>query len=210
MQLLMGAGRREGCFWSLHYFLKETHWTVGCDSGVSGILPSTAKRFGDRSSLLSPLQLLDSAKWGGFWNAPSPANWGKPARLTRHRLSLAKERVEGVEPPHACQLPTPRGGDRAVLTKFWTSAGIGSAPTPSPNAEMNYPAPRIMGPLSQQRNKVQNLGAAWSFLHLAQGSLWKKRGKITGLLGLKKWPADRCLFFLLSYSMVIRNIVIKQ
>lgn len=51
-----------GFFWSLHYFLEETHWTAGCDSGVSGILPGTANKFRDRSSLLSPLQSLDSAK----------------------------------------------------------------------------------------------------------------------------------------------------
>lgn len=53
-----------------------------------------------------------------------------------------------------------------------------------------------MGPLWQQRrNNAQNLGTVRSFLHLAQGSLWKKQGKITDLLGLKKWPADRCGFF---------------
>lgn len=118
-------------------------------------------------------------------------------------------------PMHASS-PSLEMGTGAVPIKFWTSAGKGSVhATPHPwHTEMNCPVPRIMGPLSQQkRNKVQSVGAAWSFFHLAQGSLWKKQGKIIDLLGLKKWPADRGLFFFyfpLSYSMVIRNIIIKQ
>lgn len=199
----MGAGRREWDFSGVF----TTFWRrpIGLLDVILGslafyLVQLTSLEIGQVSYLLSSPWTRQNEE--GFWNAPSPANWGKPARLTTHRLSLAREGWRKSDHHHACQFPTARSEDWAVPTKFWISAGKGSAPAPPCHAEMNCSAPRIMGPLSRQRrNKVQNLGAAWSFLHLAQGSLWKKWGKITDLLGLKKWPAD--VFFFLFFFFFI-------
>lgn len=53
-----------------------------------------------------------------------------------------------------------------------------------------------MGPLSQQRrNTAQNLGTVWSFLHLAQGSLWKKQGKINRSAWTEEVTSRQMCFF---------------
>lgn len=165
----------------------------------------TSLEIGQVSYLLSSPWTRQSEE--GFWNAPSPANWGKPARLNTHRLSLAREGWRTLGHHHACQFPTARSEHWAMPTKFWFQQVKGVRLLPPYHAEMNCSAPRIMGPLSRQRrNKVQNLGAAWSFLHLAQGSLWKKWGKITDLLGQKKWPAD--VFFFSFFSFLFSLVLL--
>lgn len=105
--------KRKGYFWRRPIGLLD----VILGSLAFYLVQLTSLEIGQVSYLLSSPWTRQSEE--GFWNAPSPANWGKPARLTTHRLSLAREGWRTLGHHHACQFPTARSENWAMPTKFW-------------------------------------------------------------------------------------------
>lgn len=203
--------KRKGCFWSLHYFLEGTHWTAVCGSGVSGILPGTVHQFGDRPGLLPfPLQPLDSAKWGGHVSSPASGEICQ-ADCTRAHPGQITGRGWGNRPPCACQLPTPKVEGTRLCVPTRVTSGQGSAP-----AEVNCPTPRLLEPLSQvQEKQSTKSGCCLEPPSLGTGKPLKEASKDHRSAWTEEVTSRQiCLFFLfyfpLSYTMVIRNIIIKQ
>lgn len=218
MQLLMGAGRRErdisGVF--------TTFWRrpIGLLDVIRGslafyLVQLTSLETGQVSYLLSSPWTRQSEE--GFWNAPSPANWEKPARLTTHRLSLAREGWRKSGHHHECQFSTARSEDWAVPTKFWISAGKGSAPSPSlPCWNELFCTQNHGAPFTAEEKQSTKPRCSLELPSLSTGKPLKEVRKDHRSAWTEE-VTSRCLFFSffsflfpLSYSMVIRNIVIKQ